>query len=231
MHDFLETIRAAGVTREDSIVLVQLENDCNFVYFPIHFDLLDVLFYRSIYPDKPQFLKPRNIRTITALNLTAEALYPHHTMVILEDKEEKEFYAFGLFTELSIKMEKIVNANPFRFSTEYASFLFPKEYPAVYPDPIPRTRWIRFSRLQKSTSLTAVSELTMHNDKKIWNPIAVMSDRTAEILRMEILAMGADLTYEGDEGGYHFTEYNVDIETCQYVINQSSFLNPRAYSI
>lgn len=226
MHNFLETIRAKGVNREESLYYVQLEK-CNFVYHPHDFHLEEVLFQEDYNPTKPKFLRPKNICKITGLNLTAEPLYPHHTMIILKDKQEDELYAFGLFTELSIQMERLINTNPFRFATQYASLL----YPRGYKDPIPTTRWIRFSRLQRSTSLTAVSELTMYEEKKIWNPIAVMSDRTAEILRMEILLMGADLTYEGDEGGYHFAEYNTDIETCQYIMNQSSFLNPRAYSI
>ncbi len=227
MLDMIKEMDKAGVTRQEGLYFVQLENGCNFVYHPNDFHLEEVLFQQDFNPSNPVFMKPANIRKINGLNLTVEPLYPHHTMIVLTDKEDGYQYAFGLFTELSIQIEKMVNKNPFRFQTEYSSMLYPRDF----IDPIPTTRWIRFSRLKKSTSLTAVSELTMFQDKKVWNPIAVMSDRTAEILKMEILVMGADLAFEGDEGGYHFTEYNVDIETCQYILNHSSFLNPKSYSI
>lgn len=227
MLDMIREMDRAGVTSQDGLYFVQLKNGCNFVYHPNDFHLEEVLFQQDFNPSNPVFMKPANIRKINGLNLTVEPLYPHHTMIVLTDKEDGYQYAFGLFTELSIQIEKMVNKNPFRFQTEYSSMLFPHDF----VDPIPTTRWIRFSRLKKSTSLTAVSELTMLQDKKVWNPIAVMSDRTAEILKMEILVMGADLAFEGDEGGYHFTEYCVDIETCQYILNHSSFLNPKAYSI
>lgn len=227
MANMIEDLFSAGVTSQQSLFFVELENECNFVYYPRDFNLQEVLFQEDYNPTNPFFLKPKNIKKINGLNLEAEPLYPNHTIIVLKDKHDGYEYAFGLFTELCIKIEKLVNKNPFRFSSKYASLLLPKDF----TDPVPSSRWLRFSRLQKSTSLTAVSELTSYQGKKVWNPIAFMSDRTAEILKMEILAMGSELSYEGDEGGYHFTEYNVDIETCQFVMNHSSFLNPKAYSI
>jgi len=226
MDSMYEQIIAAGAYRHDTLVHIQLEDGCNFVYLPSDFDLLHVLERRTEYHRRPQYIKPKTIQTITGLNLTEERLYPHHSVIILRDTLEEEVYAVPLCTNLSIKMEKLYNDNRYRFSTEYASFLYDKDdgSPAI-----PVTRWLRFTRLENKTGITAVTELTIIDDKKTWNPIAIIDNRRAEILRMEIVAMGADQAFEGGEGGYHFVEYNVDIKTCQYIMNHSSFMAPKPY--
>lgn len=229
MDSMYDQIIEAGAYRMDSLVYVQLDNGSSFCYFPAHFDLLKVLERRSDYHRRPFYLQSKKIQKVTGLNMTAEKLYPHHTLIILRDNLEQETYAFPMFTDISIKLVDIIAENQYRFSTEYASLLFPVKKIKRLSGVIPETRWIRFTRLEKS-GLTAVSELTVPDKDKIWNAISTIPDRIAEILRMEILLMGADLTYEGDEGGYHFAEYNVDIATCQYIMNHSSFLSPTVYT-
>lgn len=230
MDSMYNQIIKAGAYRMDSLVYVQLDNGSNFCYFSSQFDLLKVLERKTDFHRKPFYLQTKRIQKITGLNMTAEKLYPHHTLIILNDTLDQETYAFPLFTEISIKLEKLIASNHYRFTTKYSSLVFPTKSMKKLSGVIPETRWIRFSRLKENTGLTAVTELTVPAEHRIWNPIAVIPDRIAEVLRMEILLMGADLTYEGDEGGYHFCEYNIDNATCQYIMNHSSFLSPKVYT-
>lgn len=89
---------------------------------------------------------------------------------------------------------------------------------------LPIQRWIRFIRM--NNKMTAILELTGKDieQPENWNPISYATHRSAEILRMEILAMGADYWGWGDSTQGRWHDYSCDIYTVQHMFNRCPIL-------
>lgn len=166
----------------------------------------------------------RDARPIQLFGVPCTDNHENHTIAIVEDDLTGELFGVPMFTESALRFSKVVREYGFRICAHHFATLLPKTCTEL-----PETRYVKFTRMGTDMQgFTGIFEAIGDFPDWSFHPCSYCFDRDAEILKLEIEAIGADLLFEDREK--YTQEYNVSSEAYQHILDSCIFLNPATYA-
>lgn len=147
-------------------------------------------------------------------------IHERNTMAIVECNVTREYHAVPLFTDTSMLFSHIVRKDWSIARVVGYGTLVTKNH-KWEPLNLGTSRYVRFARTGEG--FTGVFELV----KAGWVPCAYLYNTNAEILQMEIQAVGADLVDSRKENCIR--EYNCSRQAYQVILDSCIFMNKKTY--
>lgn len=147
----------------------------------------------------------------------------NHTIAIVEENLTDDLYGVPVFTENALRFSKVTRDNEKHVSNHFFATMLPKTCTEL-----PETRYVRFARMGKNMKgFTGIFEAIGNFPDWEWHPSSYMLDRQAEILKLEIEAVGSDMVFYDDE--QYVFEYNCSSEAYQHILDTCIFINAATY--